>query len=251
MTYSTNLFRRLIHATLFTALALLMIPSLSFAQGEKQNLFEVVYIKVKPGQEKAFEAAVKAHNESYHSEDPYRAGLAFNINGPYGNMYSWHMGPTNFAAMDDRPGEGLHDTDWQEVNAFIEEVTPPSYWRFDADLSHRVANQAADKDLIWVYDIKPGQFHRWAELVAKVKEVYEKKRPNESLHVYWNQFSDTKKGHDAAILFGLEKWAELDLERDFGKIYEEVHGANTWNNFLNDFRATINGRVDWVRMDVK
>jgi len=251
MTYLNKLTRQILKTSMLVMLALLMIPGFLTAQADKQNLYEVVRIKVKAGQEKAFEAAVMTHNDAFHGEGLYRASLAFNINGPFGGTYSWIMGPTNYAAMDSRPSEGAHDDDWAKVNAFIEEVSPPTYWTFDRENSHLVENDASDKDLIWVYDIKSGQRHRWAELVGKVKEVYEKKRPNESFRVVWNEFSDTKQGHDAAILFGMEKWAYLDLDRDFGKTFEEVHGPNTWNNFLNDFRATVNGRVDFLRADVK
>lgn len=251
MTYSNKLTQKIFKTTILLVFALFMIPGFLAAQTEDRKLFEVVHIKVKPGQEKAFEAAVKAHNAAYHAEGNYRAGLAYNINGPYGGTYSWIMGPTNYTAMDSRPGSGSHDDDWAKVREYIEEAQPPSYWKHATKLSHTIQNDPADKDLIWIYDIKTGQHRRWAELVAKVKEVYEKKRPNESFNVYWNEFVDTKKGHDAAVVFGLQKWAELDLDIEFGKSYEEVHGANTWSNFLTDFRATVNGRVDWLRMDVK
>lgn len=251
MTYSIKLTQHALNYLVLCAFAIFMIPSLATAQLEKQNLYEVVRIKVKKGQEKAFETAVKAHNDEFHGDGLHRATLAFNINGPYGDMYSWIMGPTNYAAMDSRPSAGSHDEDWSAVSEFIEEFEPPTYWSFDPKLSHSVDNDSADKDLIWVYDIKNGEYDRWAELVERVKEVYEKEIPTESFRVCWNEFSDTNKGHDAAILFGLQTWGELDEDRDFGKLYEEVHGPKTWNNFLNDFRATVNARVDWLRMDVK
>lgn len=232
------------------ACAFLMLPGFLSAQEDKANLYEVVRLKVKKGQEKAFEAAVKAHNAEHHGEGMYRARLRYNINGPYAFTYSWVMGPTNYAAMDNRPDSDAHNADWEKVREFIEEAYAPEYWSFSSKLSHTIENDPADRDLIWVYDIKAGEFDRFAELVAKVKKVYQEKIPNESFIVCWNDFADTKKGHDAAILFGMKSWAEMDIDRDFGKLYEEVHGANTWGNFLNDFRATVNGRVDWLRQDV-
>ncbi len=251
MSYLKNISRQILKNSMLLALALLMIPGFLIGQDDKKNLYEVVRIKVKAGQEKAFEAAVKSHNQKFHGEGLYRANLAFNINGPYGNTYSWIMGPTNYAAMDTRPTEGAHDDDWKKVDAFIDEISAPTYWSLDRKHSSLVQNDASDKDLIWMFDIESGQTARWTELVGKVKEVYEKKRPNESFRVVWNEFSDTNKGHDAAILFGMTKWGFLDLERDFGKTYEEVHGPNTWSNFLTEFRATVKARVDWMRKDVK
>ena len=251
MNYAQIFSWRILKTSMLLALFFLMIPSLVMGQADEPSLYEVVRIKVKPGQEKAFEAAVKSHNEKFHGEGQFRAGLAYNINGPFGGTYSWIMGPTNYTAMDTRPAKGAHDDDWMKVDAFAEEISPPTYWSFDTKLSQTVQNEADDKDLIWVFDIKSGQNARWAELVGKVKEVYEKKRPNESFRVVWNEFSDTKLGHDAVILFGMSKWGWLDQNRDFGKIFDEVHGPNTWHNFLNDFSACVDGRIDFLREDIK
>lgn len=160
--------------------------------------------------------------------------------------YSWVMGPTNFATMDTRPSEGAHDLDWAEVHKFVVSIEPPTYWTFEPDLSHTVAIGTENKDVLWVYDIKSGQTHRFMELVSKMKQVYATKIPNESFRIVWNNFADTKLGYDVAVIFGASKWAMLDNDRDFSKLFEEVHGPNSWHNFLNDLNATTNGRVDWM-----
>lgn len=45
----------------------------------------------------------------------------------------------------------------------------------------------------------------------------------------------------------MDKWAEMDENSAFAPLFEEVHGAGTWHNFLNDFMSTVDGRVDWIR----
>lgn len=230
-------------------LFLLCIPLIAFSQEEPQaNLYEVVNIQVIPGKEKAFEAAVKAHNKKFHPEggDHY-ARLFYNINGPSGGAYSWILGPTSWTAMDNRPDEGEHNDDWNKVVAFVEKFESPTYWKFSDKLSQTIENVSPPKRLIWAYDIKRGQGARWAELIGKVKEVYEAKRPEEHFWVVWNEFADTKSGMDAVIIFAFDKWSWMDRESNFIKDYEEVHGEGTWYAFLDEFMDTIDGRVDWLR----
>lgn len=157
------------------------------------------------------------------------------------------MGPTNWAAMDNRPGEGPHDDSWDDVDQYVESYTPPSYWSFSDKLSHIAREEGYSKRLLWVYDIKSGQGARFAELMGKVKKVYQEKRPDESYWVVWNEFANTKQGWDVAVIFGMDKWAEMDENSAFAPLFEEVHGAGTWHNFLNDFMSTVDGRVDWIR----
>lgn len=228
---------------------LLCFPMIAVSQEDTQpNLFEVVNIHVKQGQEKAFEAAVKTHNKQFHPEgSEYRARLFYNINGPNGGTYAWIMGPTTWTAMDSRPAEGPHDADWAKVEAMVEEFETPNYWAFSDELSQVIENVSPAKRLIWVYDIKRGQSERWSELVGKVKKVYEAKRPTEPFWVVWNEFADSRGGMDAAIIFAFDKWSWMDRKSNFRKEYEEVHGEGSWHNFLNEFSDTVEGRVDWLR----
>ena len=236
---------------------LLMFPFLIFGQNTSEpGLYEVVYLKVKPGQEKAFEAAVKKHNLEYHKDGTiHHADLRYVINGPYGGHYSWIMGPTNFTAMDTRPGKGSHDEDWQNVVQYVESNTNPTYWSTDWELSFQgtnVSNGATtSKSLIWIYDLKEGRSQKFSALVTQVKKVYQAKRPNESLFVYWNEFSDTKAGKDVAVVFPFNKYAWLDRSPTFKGQFEAVHGAGTYDLFLSEFRECVNGRVDFLREKVE
>lgn len=228
---------------------LLCFPLIVFSQEEQLgSLFEVVNIHVKLGQEKEFEAAVKSHNKKFHPEGgDHHARLFYNINGPNGGTYSWILGPTSWTAMDNRPAKGEHDADWAKVVAMVEKFEGSSYWRFSNELSQDIENLSPSKRLIWMYDIKRGQSARWSDLVAKVKEVYEAKRPSEPFWVVWNEFADTRSGMDAVIIFPFEKWSWMDRESNFSKEFEEVHGEGSWYTFMNQFRETVDGRVDWLR----
>lgn len=230
-------------------LLLICLPLFVFGQDAPEaNLYEVVNIHVKKGQEKAFEAAVKAHNEKHHaSGSKHAARLFYNINGPNGGTYAWILGPTNWTGMDTRPSDDKHNDDWNKVVDMVDHFESPHYWSFSEKLSNIVENESPAKRLIWTYDIKRGQRARWAELVGKVKQTYAEKRPNEHFWVVWNEFADTNAGNDAVIIFAFDKWSWLDRESNFSKDYEEVHGEGSWFTFMNQFRETIDGRVDFIR----
>lgn len=231
-------------------LTLLCFPLFLFAQEEeekKANMYEVINIEVIRGHEDDFEAAVKAHNEQFHGEGDYSAFLTYNINGPNGGKYSWIMGPTNWTAMDNRPGEGTHDDDWKNVDQHVASYSSPSFWNLSDKLSHITREERYPKRLIWMYDIKRGEYARFSELMGKIKEVYMEKRPDESFWVVWNEFADGPKGWDAAIIFGMDNWGEMDENSAFGPLYEEIHGPGTWHTFLNAFNDTVDSRVDWIR----
>ncbi len=231
------------------AILFLLAPILCWSQdGDTPTLWEVVNIQVKAGMEDDFEAAVKAHNEKFHPEGAHQAQLFFNINGPYAG-YQWIMGPTNWAAMDTRPSDDAHDEDWAKVVAMTESITAPRYWSTDMTHSHIVGETTPGKSIIWMYDLERGKGAQWAELLGKVKEVYEKSRADEDFIVVWNEFANAD-GEDAAIVFTVDNWAELDVQRNFGDEYEEVHGPGTWHSFLNHINECVKQRVDWIRQRI-
>lgn len=227
---------------------LLLCPLLVFGQEDKEpGLFEVVYLEVKKGQDEAFVEAVKKHNMEFHKEGKYHASVHYMINGPDGGLYSWVMGPTNWTAMDTRPGEGAHNDDWENVMKHVVKAHSTTYWKLDRSLSSMGTDEGGTKSEVWVYDLKPGKGRKWAQLVSNVKEVYEAKRPNESMYVYWNQFSDTNAGRDAAFVFPFNKYAWLDRDSNFMEEYESVHGEGSFDLFLEEFMECVNGRVDFLR----
>jgi hypothetical protein len=228
---------------------LLFLPLMAFSQEEsKDNLFEVVNIYAKAGQKKALETAVKEHNEKYHSEDgDYHATLYYNINGPNGGSYAWIMGPSSWSAMDNRPTNDEHDADWAKIEELTRWIESPTYWKYSDRLSHDNGEASSSKRLIWMYNIKKMQGRRWAELVEKVKKVYEEKRPDQPFWVCWNEFANGSDGMDAAIIFPFENWSWMDRDGKFSEDFEAVHGENSWDYFIDEFVATVEERVDVIR----
>ncbi len=226
---------------------LFCMPVLAWSQaGDTPTLWEVINIKVNPGQEDAFEAAVKAHNAKFHDEGPHQAQLQYIINGPYGAHYQWIMGPTTWSALDNRPADEAHDADWAKVTAMTESAEPPTYWNTDTNRSQLLLDPANNKSMVWMYDLESGKAAQWGELLEKVKEVYAAKRADEDFFVGWNAHSNAK-GEDAVIIFTMDKWGDRDNNRYFAGEFEEVHGPGTWLPFFNHINECVKQRVDWMR----
>ena len=224
----------------------LLIPLALWSQADVPSLFEVVNIHVKQGHEKDFETAVKSHNQQYHNGGAHNAATFYNISGKWGGTYSWTMGPTNWAAMDTRPDSDAHNADWDKVQMHIETIEPPTYWSGDVEHSHLPTADPQTKSTVWMFDFKPGKAASWVEQLKKIKAVYETKYRNETMFLGWNTHANTD-GHDAVLIFGHDKWADKDTPNAIGKDFESVHGAGSWNRFLNIVEDCVKGRNDWIR----
>lgn len=228
---------------------LLLLPCLVYGQSNTApELYEVIRIKVKLGQEKAFEAAVKKHNAEFHKKGTaHSAQLFYNITGTWGGYYSWVMGTTNFAAMDNRPIDGAHDKDWSSINQYIEEVKPPTYWSYVENISHKGSVRGSTKSLVWILDIKPSKASKVRQLIKQIKKVYAEKMPDNTYSVYWNKLRNTSAGEDIAIVFPFHKWAWLDKDDNIRELYNAVYGAGSFDSFLTDWRDCILAEVDILR----
>lgn len=227
---------------------LFIIPIMGFAQTETSTpVFEVVNITPKKGQEKAFEEAVKEHNTQFHGEGSHVAFLTFLINGANAGTYNWTMRMPDFAAFETRPEGSLHDQDWEKVAAHIESVNFVEHWTGNSEMA-QTGTADANKSMVWIYDIKPGQMSRWKELFGKVLKVYKEKLPNRNIGVYMNQFGDTRDGRDVSVLFNFQEWSYLDEDEKFGEKFNEVHGPGSWHTFLNAMAEVTDGRSDYLRL---
>ena len=219
------------------------------AQEEKESygMAEITYMLPKIGMEKAFEGAVKAHNEKYHKEGVFKASLDQILTGKETGWYVWVMGPCTFSDLDNRPNDDAHTNDWDKnVSPNVLKYGRNEFWRYNTKLSYRTENSDAPKfENIWFVDVKKGQDYKFNEFLEKVKKAHEK-RGDGNLNVYNNQFREGN-GRDVAIVWTFNKWAEMD-EDDGGikKYFEEIYGEGSWDNALKDWEnstESINSQV--------
>ena len=229
--------------------AIMLTTSAITAQEEKKSyaMAEITYMLPKIGMEKAFEDAVKGHNEKYHKEGPFKGSLDYILTGKGTGWYVWIMGPCTFSDLDNRPEDDAHRAHWDKnVSPTVAKYGRTEYWKYNEKHSYRGdASDSPKYENIWFVDVKRGQNYKFNEFIEKVKKAHETWGKG-NFSIYNNQFTDGA-GRDVAIVWAFNNWAEMD-EDDGGikKHFEGIYGEGSWNNALKDWEAStesINSQV--------
>ncbi|HYV93643.1 MAG TPA: hypothetical protein VE978_17845 [Chitinophagales bacterium] len=218
------------------------------------QMVQIMMIKPKQGQEKAFEDAVKAHDAKFHS-GAYAAQLwAVTYGKGSDGWYVWRMGPLMYTDMDKQPqGNKDHDDDWSKtVDPHVQEYGETNFWKLQDDLSYTPANYNPQNLDVWIIDIKPGMRYQFADLMKKWKAMWEAKKYPYAMRVSYNDMFSGDGGADAGIVFSFNHFAEFDdPNNDWRKDYEEMNGPGSWDNFWKAWNACVNSTSEQIRALVK
>lgn len=231
----------------FLAALLLLSPLFLVAQdGEDENdynMVELVYLMPNNDAVQAFEEAVLAHNEEFHADGPYGSGLYQIITGKHSGWYVWTMGPCTFTHLDDRPDSEAHNDDWREnVVTHIHKWGRSEYWRRNDEVSN--VDEESEKMIeLWWLDIAEGEWYRFNDFMKKVAPV--SKERGDDMALYWNAF-DQNDGREAVLVFGFDKWAELDEDNPMKPSYEAIHGEDSWQDGMKEWEDFMDGVVQEV-----
>jgi hypothetical protein len=221
----------------------LMLPFLTVAQDDEPEYIMYRNIKLTPKKDKIadFMKAVSDHNKKYHSgAQPFYANVWMPISGPDMGSIIYSIGPLTYADMDNRKlGEG-HDEDWQKALALCEDISDQGFWRLNPETSTPSGPQYG-KLRIRMITVAAGEGYRFQAVMKKIAEVYAKKEYDRS-HWIFNRRGASNDGGDVAVVFGYNNWAEMDL--NFSKDYEEVHGEGSWDLFLEEIEEAVEGVED-------
>lgn len=224
-------------------LASMIVVSLLFSPAalaqEKYQMVELTFMLPKIGSEKAFEAAIKEHNNAYHKEGPYTAHLDYILTGKQTGWYVWLMGPCTFTDLDGRPLDEAHDKHWNDkVAPNVAKYGSTEYWKHNAKLSYQSKEIDPKLEEIWFADIKKGDYYRFKEFVTKIKAAFEKKGEG-NMNIYENQFSEGN-GRQVAIVWAMDNYAEMDIDNGgIMKEYEEINGEGSWANAMDEWQEII------------
>lgn len=224
---------------------MLLLPFLAVSQNSTEyTVFETADLVPNPAQISQFEKGLAAHNEKYHSEEPYGVRVYWVANGPNTGSYHWSMGPFPWSTLDNGPAEKEgHDADWNTNVAQYLTVGSgeESYWRAHTELSRFPKDFTINKMVVDYWDIKRGKYDDAMELVKKVQDVYAQKRPDEIYGIYTNEFPSTKEGKDLAVISFFDNSAYLGQDNSIAGKYDEVYGEGSWKQFLKDWMDVTNG----------
>lgn len=229
-------------------LSFCVIAAYAASAQQSYRMYEMMYMTVKPGQEKAFEKAVAVHNKKFHAQAPYKVTIAEVELGSHTGDYTWVMGPLTFTDLDGRPADEQHETDWSStVLPFVEKQSGVDYWKIDDKLSYTTPEAAnSERRMITYYDIAPGKAYRFDELVKKVVKVYQDKKYKDNFTYMSNSFN-TGNHRDVMIVNFFDKYSYFDVENPMSKDFEEIFGKGSWSQFMAEYNEIVVSSSDEIR----
>ncbi len=220
---------------IITSFVLLAFVSLSSLYAQNV-IFEVMYLKPNTQKLKELNENMKAHNEKYHVEAPYTAGAWQVISGEHTGQIAWIMGPFTFADLDSRPSDGGHDEDWMgNVMPYTHGMKDGNYWKMWDDFGYMPSEDFQGSIMRVRYvKLKPGKWDEYRHLLNTIQKVYDANSFKSSMGVY-NNWSNGGEA-DVALVWQYPDWATFDEDMQFSQKYEEVHGDNSWHQFIEAIR---------------
>lgn len=229
----------------------LTLPLLLAAQEDApaNMMYEALMITPKKDKIMEFRANVTAHNKKYHSEGVYSVNMYQIIGGTYNGKAMWIMGPSNFGHLNNNPAGDAHNEDWvKNVMPLTEDITHRGFWNLNLNLSYGPANTVFKKFRVRFLRVKSGEGYRFSKMMENLSRVSAEKKYKTSRFVYSPRLTSSS-GPDAAVMRGLNNWAEMDEEGP-GKDYDSVHGEGSWELFLEEAEEVIEAMDDelweWV-----
>ena len=201
------------------------------------TVVETMYLLPKRGMEDKFEAAVKAHNEKYHPDGPFVAGLR---KVEYGDKAGWYVfvyGPTTYENLDNRPEKANgHSDDWKNnVDPLVETYGATALWNLNKDLSYGMDILKKSKYYeVWAVDLKRGEYYRFKALAEKLKKAYESLGTG-SFVVYENPLH-TPNGPDVGLIWSFNTYKEWSDDPGPKAAYEKLYGAGSWQQILDEWK---------------
>jgi hypothetical protein len=228
-------------------LLLAFVSTIAF--GQDYAMFEVHYLRVKPGNEQAATQAITKHNKTYHAEDPYKNTVFSILTGPHTGDLMFAMGPLTFTQLDNRPASSEHNADWLSVQSLCERIEDVQYWTANDELSFTPEN-ADDSprplSRTRFFEVEDnGMFRKVQGYNVKTIAALGGTNPRT---MYRKRFLSGEDKVTWATVSSYKNWAELDEDNggDWGKTYKSVNGEEAWNNRGEEWgQAVISRRDEW------
>lgn len=223
-----------------------LIPFMVVSQNDNQGeyvVFENLLLTPQPDKIQQFEQGLAAHNKRFHASDPYGVRVYAVNSGPNVGKYMWVMGPLPWSAMDKRPDDEAHGQDWvNNVAPYMTSEGDQTYWKFNPELSNFPKDFKIDNLLLDMYDVKRFENERSMKALEKVAKVMKEKYPDRTYGIYTNELPSTKDGRDFTMVFFFDDMAWMGQDSKFVDKYNEVHGQNSWDDFMTEWKQISDGK---------
>ncbi|MEO5905272.1 MAG: hypothetical protein ABIQ11_01000 [Saprospiraceae bacterium] len=216
---------------------LLCVPVMGLCQTSEPLIFEIVTMNVGKADASHVENAMGAHNKKYHPSGPSGVRVYTVESGEDAGAYKWVMGPGPWSALDNRPDDPAHNSDWEDnVDRYLEPGEDVEYIRFDPSRSRFPADFNVSKLWVQQIDVARGKMDEMKALLTKLQKVFAEKLPGQSYGIYYNELPSTSSGKDITIVYFFDKYAWLGIDDGLDAKYDEVYGKGSNEAFWNEWR---------------
>ena len=215
---------------------LLFIPLLGMSQ--VKNVVHVNRVFPKVDKVLEFEKALTSHAQKYHSGD-WRWRVFEIQSGPDAGGYHITEGPSSWDAIDGRGNlSPEHNNDWNKnVTIYLTDRSSETYSVYQDTLSTVALTDYSDKISITHWVQKVGWGNKVREMIEKMRVVW--KAGGESVAVYVASSSGPAQYTLVTRYKKGLKEREMNFRKPFKDRYEEIYGADSFDDFLEVLRNYI------------
>lgn len=220
-------------------------------ESKDYNMWESMMFTADYTQLKTFSENMRKHNETYHSEGPYKATI-YNIStGPNAGKMIWQMGTMMLKHNDSRPGANGHDVDWRDnVMPYIKEIHTIEYWSQDDKKSNTsmLTGPEVKYPILYIryFEISDDHDYTMNNIFEKVSKTFKALDGENPWGLYYNAFLQGDLGRHVAAVSFMKNWAEMDEDRNFKATFKKLYGDDQWETFIDTLDDTFSNRWDEI-----
>jgi hypothetical protein len=229
------------------------LVALQAQEDAKEPIWESIILVPDNTKLKILGENMRKHNMKYHKEGAFKTTV-YNIStGPNTGKMVWMMGPLQYSDLDTRPAVGGHDEDWRDnIMPYVKRLEQGEYWKGITKWSNTdmLSAGAVEYPILFIryWEVDPDHgfgVDAHVDMASKTIKAMPGVNP---FGVYDNEFIQGKIGRHIATVSFHKNWAHLAAEWPFKATFDQVHGADKWEMFLENRNATFTNWWDevWV-----
>ena len=217
-------------------LVLLALPFFSFAQ--EKNVVNASRLFPKGDKVAAFEKALAAHSQKYHT-GTWKWRVFSIESGPDAGGYHITEGPMSWDDLDTRGDLGkAHQDDWNmNIAPLLTDRGSSMYSLYRADLSTIALTEFTDKIAINHVFPKPGYTDEMEDLIKKIKKAWE--NGEQTVAVYEVSSSGPQQYTFVTRYKQGLKERNTGFRKPFKERYKTSNGETAWDDYVKAIRNMV------------
>lgn len=217
-------------------LVLLALPFFSFAQ--EKNVVNASRLFPKGDKVAAFEKALAAHSQKYHT-GTWKWRVFSIESGPDAGGYHITEGPMSWDDLDTRGDLGkAHQDDWNmNIAPLLTDRGSSMYSLYRADLSTIALTEFTDKIAINHVFPKPGYTDEMEDLIKKIKKAWE--NGEQTVAVYEVSSSGPQQYTFVTRYKQGLKERNTGFRKPFKERYKTSNGDTAWDDYVKAIRNMV------------